>query len=186
MPSRVAAPEVAESYRGLRVMVTGGLGFIGSNLVRQLVNIGAQVLVVDAMIPSHGGNPANLVGFENRVRISITDLRDHDSMRDLVSGQQIIFNVAGQVSHVDSMKDPVADLQVNTLAQVVLLEACREFAPEATIVYASTRQIYGKPEYLPVDERHPICPVDANGINKMAGNFTIHFTTKYTVRIRFH
>jgi UDP-glucose 4-epimerase len=152
-------------------MVTGGLGFIGSNLARKLVDLGARVLIVDAMIADHGGNQANLAGFEDRIGVSMTDLRDRDSIRDLVVGQQIIFNVAGQVSHIDSMRDPAADLQINTLSQAILLEACRERAPFATIVYASTRQIYGKPKYLPVDERHPINPVDANGINKMAGEY---------------
>ena len=160
-----------ESYRGLHVMVTGGMGFIGSNLARRLVELGAQVLVVDAMFVGHGGNRVNLAGFESRVRISITDLSDRDAIRNLVSGQDVIFNIAGQVSHIDSMRDPVTDLQFNTLGHVIFLEACREYAPEATIVYASTRQIYGRPKYLPVDEQHPICPVDANGINKMAGEY---------------
>jgi len=159
----------ATSYSGLPVLVTGGLGFIGSNLVRRLVDLGARVRVVDAMIPDHGGNRANLGGFEERVQLTLADLRDPEAMRKVVTGQQIIFNVAGQVSHIDSMKDPATDLQINTLAQVVLLEACRECAPRATIVYASTRQIYGRPDYLPVDEGHPIRPVDANGINKSAG-----------------
>jgi nucleoside-diphosphate-sugar epimerase len=170
MPSNAHEREpFAALYNGLPVLVTGGLGFIGSNLVRRLVNLGARVQIVDAMISDHGGNLANLGGFEDRVQLNLADLRDPDAMRKLVAGQQIIFNVAGQVSHIDSMKDPATDLQINTLAQVVLLEACRECAPEATIVYASTRQIYGKPDYLPVDEIHPIRPVDANGINKSAG-----------------
>ncbi len=171
MPNNVSRNSLAKSYRGLHVMVTGGLGFIGSNLAMQLAELGARVLIVDAMIPQHGGNRVNIAGFENRVQVSITDLRDRDSIRDLVAGQHIVFNVAGQVSHIDSMSDPAFDLQINTLAHAILLEACRERAPDATIVYASTRQIYGKPEYLPVDERHPIAPVDANGINKMAGEY---------------
>jgi UDP-glucose 4-epimerase len=159
---------IDESYRGLRAMVAGGLGFIGSNLARRLADAGAEVLVVDALLPHHGGNRVNLAGYEDRVRVSLTDLRDENALRGLVPGQQVVFNVAGQVSHLDSMTHPVADVELNAVASAVLLELCRELAPDATIVYASTRQIYGRPEYLPVDERHPLRPVDINGINKMA------------------
>lgn len=164
-----AVKSLAESYRGRSVLVTGGLGFIGSNLAHRLVSLGADVLVVDALLPRHGGNLANIVGLEGRLGVNRVDLRDRATMRELLRGREIVFNLAGQVSHLDSMQDPVTDLEVNSLAQVMLLEEVRAVAPESVVVYASTRQIYGRPHYLPVDERHPLRPVDVNGVNKMSG-----------------
>jgi UDP-glucose 4-epimerase len=158
-------------YRRKRVLITGGLGFIGSNLARRLVELDASVLLVDSLIPTYGGNLFNVSGIEDAVRINIADVRDEHGMRYLVRGQDILFNLAGQVSHMDSMVDPYTDLEINARSQLSILEACRYGAPEATIVYASTRQIYGRPEYLPVDERHPSRPVDVNGINKLAGEW---------------
>lgn len=150
-------------------MITGGLGFIGSNLARRLVELGARVLIVDSMIPDYGGNFFNIHDIEDRVRVNIADIRDESSMNYLVRGQEFIFNLAGQVSHIDSMRDPRTDLEINCRSQLTLLEACRHNNPEARIVYASTRQIYGRPLYLPVDENHPLRPVDVNGVNKRAG-----------------
>jgi UDP-glucose 4-epimerase len=155
-------------FKGLKVMVTGGLGFIGSSLARRLVKLDAKVSVVDALIPNLGGNLANLRDVADQLEIHVVDLGDKPAIERLVSGCNVIFNLAGNVSHIDSMRDPVTDLNANVLAQIVLLEACRSHAPEARIVFASTRQIYGRPAYLPVDERHPLQPVDVNGINKMA------------------
>jgi UDP-glucose 4-epimerase len=162
-----SAAAAGATYAGRRVLVTGGLGFIGSTLARRLEALGAEVLVVDALLPDHGGNPANLAG--STVRIARADLRDRDSVRAVVPGQEFVFNLSGQVSHLDSMRDPVTDLTVNALVQPILLDAVRDLAPAATVVYASTRQIYGRPDYLPVDEAHPVRPVDVNGINKAAG-----------------
>jgi nucleoside-diphosphate-sugar epimerase len=158
----------APFYRGLKVMVTGGLGFIGSNLARRLAAIGANVVVVDAMIPNFGGNLANLEDCRDRIRIEIANVSESAVIGDLVRGCDVIFNLAGHVSHLDSMTDPVTDLEANVRAQILLLEACRRQAPDARVVFASTRQIYGRPDYLPVDEKHPLRPVDVNGINKMA------------------
>jgi UDP-glucose 4-epimerase len=155
-------------YVGLKVMVTGGLGFIGSNLARRLAELGADVRVVDAMIPNFGGNRANLSDVADRLQIHIVNLSDRDAMAPLVRGCDVIFNIAGNVSHIDSMTDPVTDLEANVRAQIILLETCRAHAPGARVVFASTRQIYGRPAYLPVDERHSLRPVDVNGINKMA------------------
>ena len=157
------------AYEGASVLVTGGLGFIGSNLARSLVAHGARVTLVDSLIPAYGGNMFNVHDLESRVRINVCDLRDPYAMRQLLQGADYVFNLAGQTSHVDSMTDPQTDLAINTSAQVELLESCRAVAPKCRIVYASTRQIYGRPQYLPVDESHPIRPVDANGINKWAG-----------------
>ncbi len=160
-----------ELFRGRRVMITGGLGFIGSNLARRLVALGADVLLADSLIPEYGGNLFNVDGIEDRVRVNIADVRDPHSMDYLVRRQGIIFNLAGQVSHTDSMRDPHTDLEVNCRAQLAILEACRRHNPAVAIVYASTRQVYGRPHYLPVDEQHPIEPTDINGVNKMAGEW---------------
>jgi UDP-glucose 4-epimerase len=162
---------LAAFYHDKQVMITGGLGFIGSNLARSLVSLGASVLLVDSLIPEYGGNIFNIHDIHDRVRVNIADVRDEHGMRFLVQGQELIFNLAGQVSHTDSMNDPYTDLEINARSQLSLLEACRRGNPQTKIVFASTRQIYGRPEYLPVDENHPLRPVDVNGINKTAGEW---------------
>lgn len=154
-----------------RVLITGGLGFIGSNLARRLVDAGAQVTLVDSLIPEYGGNLFNIAGLEDRLRINISDVRDEHAMKYLVQGQDFLFNLAGQTSHMDSMQDPYTDLDINVRAQLSILESCRKYNPDIRVVFASTRQIYGKPDYLPVDEKHLLRPVDVNGINKMAGEW---------------
>lgn len=158
-------------FQGRRALITGGLGFIGSNLARRLVDLGASVTLLDSLIPEYGGNVFNIAGLEDRVRVNISDVRDQHSMRSLVQGQDFLFNLAGQTSHLDSMQDPYADLEINCRAQLFILEACRLCNPAVTVVFASTRQIYGRPDHLPVDEQHPLRPVDVNGINKMAGEW---------------
>jgi UDP-glucose 4-epimerase len=160
-----------DRFAGRRVLVTGGLGFLGSNLARRLVDLGADVLLVDSLVPEYGGNLFNIAGIEGRVRVNVSDVRDEHSMRYLVRGQDYLFNLAGQTSHLDSMQDPYTDLEINCRAQLSILEACRKYNPAIKVVFASTRQIYGKPERLPVDERHLLRPVDVNGINKMAGEW---------------
>ena len=157
------------TFRGRRVLITGGLGFIGSNLARELVRLGAKVTILDALIPEYGGNRRNVAGLAGKLRVKIGDVRDRARLPALVRGQEFLFNLAGQTSHMDSMTDPDTDLEINCRAQLSLLEACRQHNPGIRVVFASTRQIYGRPEYLPVDERHPLRPVDVNGINKLAG-----------------
>lgn len=159
------------AFSGKNILVTGGLGFIGSNLAYRLVELGAKVTLVDSMIPEYGGNLFNIEGIVDRVRVNISDVRDEHSLKYLVAGQDYLFNLAGQTSHMDSMLDPETDLEINTKAQLSILETCRKYNPDIKIVFASTRQIYGRPEYLPVDEKHPLRPVDVNGINKMAGEW---------------
>ncbi len=156
-------------FRAARVMVTGGLGLIGSALARRLVGLGAEVLLVDSMVPEAGGNPANIADIRDRVRVNIADIRDREAMRHLLAGQHFLFDLAAQTSHLDSMNAPDHDLAVNCAAQLQLLELCRAVAPEMAVVHAGTRQIYGRPQYLPVDEAHPLRPADVNGVNKMAG-----------------
>jgi UDP-glucose 4-epimerase len=157
------------SFAGAKVMITGGLGFVGSTLALRLVERGAEVLVIDSLVPEYGGNLANIAGFADRLRVNIADLRDRQALRVLIPGQDIIFNLAGQIGHLDSMTDPFTDLEINAAAQLGLLETCRDLNPTARIIYASTRQIYGRPDRLPVDEDHPLRPVDVNGIHKIAG-----------------
>jgi UDP-glucose 4-epimerase len=158
-------------FRDKHVLITGGLGFIGSNLAHRLLELGADVLILDSLIPEYGGNVYNVQGIEDRMRINIADMRDEHGLRYLVQGQDIIFSLAGQVSHTDSMADPYTDLEINARSQLSLLEACRHGNPKSKVVFASTRQIYGRPNYLPVDERHPLQPTDVNGINKLAGEW---------------
>jgi len=160
-----------EFYRGRRVLITGGLGFIGSNLARQLVDLGADVLLVDSLIPEYGGNLFNIAGIEPRVRVNIADVRQGTTMNYLVHDREVIFNLAGQVSHIDSMRDPHTDLEINCRSQLTILEACRQRNPATKVVFAGTRQIYGRPDRLPVDETHLVRPTDINGINKAAGEY---------------
>jgi len=158
-------------YRGRRVMITGGLGFIGSNLAQRLVDHQADVLIVDAMIPDYGGNLFNIEGIRDRVRVNVSDIRTTTVIDTLIRDQEIIFNLAGQVSHIDSMRDPFTDLEINCRAQLSILEACRQHNPRVKVVFAGTRQVYGRPERLPVDERHLVHPADVNGVNKAAGEY---------------
>lgn len=172
-----------EEYAGKRVMITGGLGFIGSNLARRLVHLDAQVLLVDSLIPGYGGNRRNIAGIQDDVRVNIADVRTQATMNFLVQDQDYIFNLAGQVSHLDSMTDPFTDLDINCRSQLSLLEACRHNNPGVKIIFAGTRQQYGKPDYLPIDERHLMHPTDVNGINKMAGEwYHILYNNVYGIR----
>lgn len=178
------APELRSAFDGARVLITGGLGFIGSNLAQELVEAGCDVLLVDSMVPTYGGNFANIDGFNHRITVNISDIRDKYSVMYLVRGRDFIFNLAGQTSHVDSMSDPYSDLDINCRSQLSILEACRLHNPGVKIVFASTRQIYGRPQYLPVDEKHPVAPVDVNGINKTAGEwYHILYGDLYGLRV---
>ena len=174
---------VEQHFAGRRVIITGGLGFIGSNLACRLVEWGAHVTLVDSLIPEYGGNLFNIAGLEDKVAVNISDVRDEHSMKHLVQGQDYLFNLAGQTSHMDSMRDPYTDLEINAKSQLFILEACRRHNPTIKVVFASTRQVYGKPEYQPVDEKHPLRPVDINGVNKLAGEwYHLLYNSVYGVR----
>lgn len=170
-------------YGGKKVLITGGLGFIGSSLARSLVAAGAEVTLVDSLIPEYGGNPFNVHDIKDQIAINVCDVRDRFAMKYLLGDKDYLFNLAGQTSHLDSMSDPQTDLDINAAAQLSILEACRITNPGIKIVFASTRQIYGKPDYLPVDERHPVRPVDVNGINKLAGEwYHLLYNNVYGIR----
>lgn len=163
--------EINDQFRSKKVLVTGGVGFIGSNLAIKLVELGANVTLIDSLISEYGGNLFNIEPIKDKIRVNISDVRDKYAMKYLVEDQDYLFNLAGQTSHLDSMQNPYPDLEINARSQLSILETCRKYNQQIKIVFASTRQIYGKPQYLPVDERHPLYPVDVNGINKMAGKF---------------
>lgn len=172
-----------EQFKGSSVLITGGLGFIGSNLAIQLVELGAKVTLVDSLIPEYGGNLRNIAPIADRVTVNISDVRDEYAMKYLIQGHDYLFNLAGQTSHLDSMENPFPDLEINARSQLSILEACRKFNPTIRVVFASTRQVYGAPESLPVDERHPLHPVDVNGINKIAGeSYHILYNNVYGIR----
>jgi len=162
---------IADAYRHKRVLVTGGLGFIGSNLVLALVEAQAEVTILDALIREHGGDMYNVAAVRDKVSIEVADASDPGVLTPLIKGQHYIFHLAGQMSHGDSMRNPELDLRVNCAATMRLVEACRAHNPSAILLNTSTRQVYGRPKYLPVNEDHPIDPVDVNGINKLAAEY---------------
>ncbi len=153
-------------WSGRRVLVTGGAGFLGANLCHELANRGARVIALDGFLFGGGANPANLTGAN--VELVRGDIREID-LRPLCEGAHTIFNLAAQTSHMGGQADPLADIAVNAVAQVRLIQAAREAAPEAIVVHASTRQFYGRTQKLPVDENQPVAPPDANGVSKFAG-----------------
>ncbi|WP_320664924.1 NAD-dependent epimerase/dehydratase family protein [Prochlorococcus sp. MIT 1223] len=167
----------------MNILITGGLGFIGSNLAKKLIKDNNKITIIDNLIPEYGGNLANVMDIKDEVSININDLRDTNALKQLLKGIDVIYNLAAQTGHTESMLNPINDLNINSKAQLSLLEVVREVCPEAIVVYSSTRQVYGKPDYLPVDEAHKIKAVDINGINKFAGEqFHILYNDVYKIR----
>lgn len=173
-----------ESYfKDKKILITGGLGFIGSTLAHRLVKMGADIYLIDSLIPEYGGNNFNIDGIEDKVKVNIADVRDKHSMDYLVKGKDVIFNLAGTLSHIDSMKDPFTDLEINCRSQLSILESCRKNNKDVKIVFAGTRGQYGKANYLPVDEKHPMHPTDVNGINNVAGeSYHILYNNIYGIK----
>lgn len=161
--------DVNLKYFQKNVLITGGAGFIGSNLARTLLDLGSTVTVYDSFEADSGANHVNLEGIEDRIQLIQADIRDEAAMKAAVHEQDFLFNLAGQMSHIGSMQDPFKDLYVNTVGQLNLLEVCRQYNPNIRIVFAGTRQVYGRPKYLPVDENHLLTPLDNNGVSKRAG-----------------
>lgn len=155
-------------YTGRHVLVTGGLGFIGSALAVRLVELQAKVTIVDSSVPGCGANPFNISQVEDRLDVIPADLSDPAHFTDAIQTSDVIFNIAGEISHSDSMRCPERDLRINTQAQLRFLLACRALRPGVRIVSAGTRQVYGRAPYLPVDEGLAPDPVDFNGIHKLA------------------
>ena len=159
---------VRSSYQGKKAVVTGGLGFIGSNLVIRLVELGARVTVIDSKVRCCGANEYNIQAVRADVSLMMRDIADAADFRRVLASADVIFNLAGEVSHVHSMLFPERDAALNSTAQLRFVQECARAAPGVRLVYAGTRQVYGKPLYLPVDEKHPVRPVDINGIHKYA------------------
>ena len=152
---------------GVRVLVTGGAGFIGSNLVRRLISLGAYVLVVDCFSEGSGANTANLVDVTDNIRLINADIFDREAYAAALVGVGYVFHLAAQTGHIDSIKNPLTDLSVNAMGTLSLLEAIRVACPNAYVVFASTRQVYGVPVKLPVAEDHPVHPPDVNAVGKV-------------------
>ena len=170
-------------FKNKKILITGGLGFIGSTLAHQLVKMDSDICIVDSLIPDYGGNRYNINGIDDKVKINIADVRDKHSMDYLVKGKDIIFNLAGTLSHIDSMKDPFTDLEINCRSQLSILESCRKNNRDVKIIFAGTRGQYGKVDRLPVDENHLMHPTDVNGINNIAGeSYHILYNNIYGIR----
>jgi len=172
-----------KTFKKKKILITGGLGFIGSTLAHRLIEFDSDVTLVDSLLPDYGGNLFNIDRIKDRVKVDMADVRDASSMFHLVKGQDYMFNLAGTLSHIDSMIDPYTDLEINCKSQLTILEACRKNNSDLKIVFSGTRGQYGKAQYLPVDEKHPMCPTDVNGINNMAGEwYHILYNNVYGIR----
>jgi UDP-glucose 4-epimerase len=170
-------------FKNKKILITGGLGFIGSTLAHRLVKIEADIYLIDSLIPEYGGNNFNIDGIEDNVKVNIADVRDKHSMDYLVKDKDIIFNLAGTLSHIDSMNDPFTDLEINCRSQLSILESCRKNNKDVKIIFAGTRGQYGKADHLPVDEKHLMRPTDVNGINNIAGeSYHILYNNIYGIR----
>ncbi|MGA1796515.1 MAG: NAD-dependent epimerase/dehydratase family protein [bacterium] len=147
-----------EQLRDKDILITGGLGFIGSNLAIRLVELGARVTLLDAMVEDHGGNLFNIKPIRKRVCINFSDVRDETSVKYLVRNRDYIFHLAGQNDHVLSLSNPFPDIDINIKGTAILLEACRRYNPGVRLIFSGTRGEYGPSTRLPVSEEAPINP----------------------------
>ena len=184
MSDDLSSQSIMENYfKNKKILITGGLGFIGSTLAHRLAKIEADIYLIDSLIPEYGGNNFNINGIEDKVKVNIADVRDKHSMDYLVKDKDIIFNLAGTLSHIDSMNDPFTDLEINCMSQLSILESCRKNNRDIKIIFAGTRGQYGKADHLPVDEKHLMHPTDVNGINNIAGeSYHILYNNIYGIR----
>jgi len=156
-----------KSYSNKKVLITGGLGLIGSNLAHQLVRLGAKITILDAFLPNHGANLFNLKGIKKEIRLVKGDIRDEDLMKKAIKNKDYFFNLAGLVSYSERPEQGFLDLDINCQGQLVCLEACRKYNPEVKIIFSGSRMQFGRTQYLPVDEKHPTEPLTIYGIHKL-------------------
>jgi UDP-glucose 4-epimerase len=147
-----------DNFAGKSVLITGGMGFIGANLAIELSRLGANVTILDAMIPDYGGNEFNIAPVTDKVRVNYCDIRDETAVTYLVRGKDYIFHLAGQVCHLMSLSNPFPDIEMNITGTAILMEACRKFNKDAIVVYTGTRGQYGPSVSLPVNEEAPTNP----------------------------
>lgn len=160
---------LADHFQDKQVLITGGLGFIGSSIANALVPLGATVTVVDAMLPLYGGNYFNVEDIKDQIEVVEGDIRDMDLMQQLVKGKDYVFNLAAQVSYIDSKDEPFLDLDINGKGHLTVLEAVRTQAPQAKVLFSSSRMVYGRILSTPVREEHPTDPLSLYGIHKLLG-----------------
>jgi UDP-glucose 4-epimerase len=169
MQEPVGKVNKSEIFKGKAILITGGLGFIGSNLAHHLVTMGANITILDALLPLYGGNRINIAGIEDKVELVDGDIRDANLINTQVVGKDYIFHLAGQISYLDSKNQPFVDLDFNGRGNLTLLEAVRHHASQAKIIFSSSRLVYGKVLTLPVREDHPTDPLSLYGIHKLLG-----------------
>jgi len=183
MTSAALSLEGSHFFAGKKVLITGGVGFLGSNLAIRLLELGSDVTLIDTLSSGSGANLFNIGSLGKDVRVVVGGMGDQKLIAPLISRVDVVFNLAGKTSHLDSMEDPFQDLDSNVVEQLRFLELCRKLNPGLRIIFASTRQVYGKPEYLPVDEKHAVNVVDVNGVNKVAAeNYHHVFQAVYGLR----
>lgn len=196
----ISQDTLKNAYEGRRVLVTGGLGFIGSNLAIALHRLGAEVTVLDALVAGCGGDLANLAGAGEGIRVVVADISCADAAASCLQGVDVVFNLAAEIAHTPTIEPAPRDLALNVNSQLAFLSHCVKVAPGIRVVYTSTRQVYGVAEYLPVDEKHPVHPVDFNGVHKLAAgqyhlllwrlqqldSVVLHLTNVYGPRIALH
>jgi len=172
-----------KNISGAKILITGGMGFIGSNLAEKLVENGARVTILDAMIAPYGGNEFNLERFRSKIDLIEGDIRSEEAVKKAVNGKDLVFHLAGQTGRIISMEDPVLDTEINCLGTLNILDAIRKEVNKPKIIFAGSRGVIGKPNYLPVDEKHQENPKDIYGINKLtAERYCFLFGSDYGFR----
>jgi UDP-glucose 4-epimerase len=173
-----------QSMAGKEILITGGLGFLGSNLAHRLIPLGANITIFDAMIPGLGGNMINICDIEDKVHVILGDIRDHEKIKEVVKEKDYIFNFAAQTNHVLSMRDPYLDIDINCRGTITFLETCRRSNSDAKIIYSGSRSQIGEPLSTPVDENHPEFPLDVYSANKAAAEkYHLLYAGRYGLKV---